>query len=195
MPKVKATAPASSPPKDSAMNPSTIQSPTATQSAVPLGASTTKPVKHLAELPNPKPNSSSPPAEGSQSDISRPVRRYHKPNYFKYQKIKNELIDLLKTGNHQVGFIAHKVHIAPNSTLFKYQSLAEKETGLLLISKEERDYLQVHLPPKEMEQLEARLQAQNKPPSKISRHSETQSEPDLPGSAQPTPQSTPKKKR
>jgi len=105
------------------------------------------------------------PAVKDAADSPAPppkIIKYRKPNYVKYDKNKKVLVDLLRTGTHSTGFIGHKANVASNSTIFKYQSLAANETGLLLISKEELDYMRTNSPADMMAKIEDRLMEQNK---------------------------------
>ena len=93
--------------------------------------------------------------------LARTVR-YCKPNYAKYAKCKKVLVDLLRTGSHTSSVVGLAANVASTSTLFKYQSLASNETGLLLMTSEEKDYMMQNSPPDKIAKIEARLQEQNK---------------------------------
>jgi hypothetical protein len=92
-----------------------------------------------------------------------PKKVFHsrKTNYLKYDRSQKILIELSRTGTHTAGFIADRAQIASNSTLFKYMRLAANQSGLMLLSREEREYIQNRFPQDMVEKLENRLRDQN----------------------------------
>jgi len=114
-----------------------------------------------AKAQPPKGSPEAPASDVSSSPTPRYYVRYRKPNYIKYDRNKQVLVDLLRTGTHSTEFIAHKAGIASNSTLFKYQSLASNESGLLLMTKEERDYMRDKIPADTMVKIDDKFRDQN----------------------------------
>ena len=114
-----------------------------------------------AQPPKSSPEAPASDVSGSPTPAPRYYVRYRKPNYIKYDRNKQVLVDLLRTGTHSTEFIAHKAGIASNSTLYKYQSLASNESGLLLMTREERDYMRDKVSTDTMVQIDGRLRDQN----------------------------------
>lgn len=89
-----------------------------------------------------------------------PYVNWARTNYYKYQNVKPKLIGLLKSGTFTTDFIAEEIGVAKGSTFHKYKAMAQLETGLLLMTKEERDYLETRLDPAEMAKMENQLDDQ-----------------------------------
>ena len=140
---------------------SKTQSPGKTSSS-----SKVKPSPRAKEAPTNEMNAPKNPMAGEPSKpkvIAQPVSTgLRKPNYFKYKDCKEKMIHRLRTAKYPAKTIAKEARIATNSTFYKYQSILNKESDLLLLTKEEYDYFKKHKSVKEMAKIDTRIQEQNK---------------------------------
>lgn len=114
------------------------------------------------KLESKRDNEKSKSKETSNSEDNKSVHPYaSRVNYFKYQRVKPLLISMLKTGTYKANDIAKEAKIAPNSTLYKYQQMAQLETGLILATQEQMSYLKQKCSPENMAAFEVKLESQN----------------------------------
>jgi hypothetical protein len=110
--------------------------------------------------------------QNQNGDFSEMILQgYRKPNFFKYNDCKDLLLNRLRTGRHSTKDIAEEAEIASNSTFYKYQSLLSKDSDLLLLTREEYEYMKKNKPIEEIQKINQRLRDQNKgwnePPIKV----------------------------
>ena len=73
-----------------------------------------------------------------EKELREAVReRFRKPNYCKYEEVREELIDLLSHNRYTAAQITEKIGIA-SATFFKYKALAQAELGSGLKTIEEK---------------------------------------------------------
>ena len=111
----------------------------------------------------PKPKKEKLPFKHDSSDgIFPPVLEdYRKPNYLKYNDCKDQMLSRLRTGKYPAKTIAEEAEISHNSTFFKYHSMLNKESDLLLLTKEEYEYIKKNKTPDEMEKINSQIKEQN----------------------------------
>ena len=81
-------------------------------------------------------NKEASPANGTQppnpTNQEKPDKEsFRRPNFYKYEEVRSELIDLLSGGTHTAAQARQKLDLSP-CTFFKYKALAQVETGLNL---------------------------------------------------------------
>lgn len=134
-------------------------------------ATNAQPTMGTSIQPNETPSPLQPEHEHRTDDVNNagslvlqnesPATPHGRSDYYKYQQVKPLLVSMLKTGIHRAKDIATEVKVSPNSTFYKYQHMAAVETELLLLTKEQMDYLSQKYPPEIMAAMEAKIVAQS----------------------------------
>jgi len=96
-------------------------------------------------LPGQKDSAASAESQNAAATKSMVPERFRKPNYYKYQRVKGPLIEMLD-GSNTAAQVVEALHVS-QQTFFKYKALAQLETGLDLKTLEEKIHLERNLKP------------------------------------------------